>query len=139
MHRLRERVAPAPENFGDESTALAEKERGDVDGGENELRLNVLVHVVQTCDIRSTIAHYQICLDVVKVAKNLTHCFLRRDVPLNGDDSVKGGDFLQVDRYNLRGAVLLPQPAGKNLAPAAGRSAQINRACHSCKQTKLFI
>ena len=60
----------ASEYLGEEGASGAEGVGGDVEGGEEELRLHVLVDVVETSHIRSAVTHHKIGEISLKVTDN---------------------------------------------------------------------
>lgn len=105
------------EHFGHKVAALLEHLDRDVEGCHQQLRLDVLVHVVEASDVRSPITNHQVTKLALKSVQNASQGLAFGDVPHNVVHVVDGGSFLEIDRDNPLPNTLFLLPRKQILLP----------------------
>ena len=136
------------EKLGTEGAAFAQQLRCDSQGCLEELRLQVLINLMETRDIRCSIADNEIGLPSVEDLVYRSHGLFCCDVALQDRYPFYRGHLLQVNGDNLDVAGLRGLPtrfirlvelAGQNLRPTARCRTQVNRTVHAREYIELFI
>ena len=98
---------PAAKDFGDKTTALRQDVTRDVDGGQEELALDVLVDVVQSRHVGGAVAHDQFGPPAAEVPDDGLGGLEGGDVALEAVDAGEGRHGLEIDRDDLHLLLLL--------------------------------
>mmetsp|Transcript_17390 Transcript_17390/g.49784 ORF Transcript_17390/g.49784 Transcript_17390/m.49784 type:complete len:220 (+) Transcript_17390:476-1135(+) len=143
---------PATEDLGHEASAFLEDVRGDVDGAQQQLALDVFVDVVQPRHVGGTVADDQFGPLAVEVPDDALGGFEAGNVALDAVHARQGCHGLQIDRHNLHVFLFfavtiivflfvllllvipalvviilrMDQPVGQHLRPRARRRAEVD-------------
>lgn len=123
------------EYLGNKVTSFFQDFHCYVESSYKKLRLNVLIHVVKTCDIGCTVTNHQITKMPLKWIKNLSESLAFCYIANNVMDVINGCCLLQIDWYNsfsifffidLLEQSFFPKLSSADLTPATRCSAEIN-------------
>lgn len=136
------------EEFRTESASLIKHFSGDGEGSLQQLRLQVLINLVESSDIWGAITDDEVCLASLECLEYIVNCFLCCDVALEYIDAVNCGHLLQINTHNtiifghlwtLAFLVVLVQTIRQNLTPGTRSSAQVDCSLDSAEYVEFFV
>lgn len=130
--RIKEFCIAALEDLSDEVARLLKSFKTDVQGSDEQLRLDILIDVVEPSDVGSTVTDHQVCQLLLELLQDLQDRLPACNVSHQLHYVFYGCHFLQVNGDNASAGTVEETLCGEaslaDLAPAARRRAQINDA-----------
>mmetsp|Transcript_14213 Transcript_14213/g.40382 ORF Transcript_14213/g.40382 Transcript_14213/m.40382 type:complete len:368 (-) Transcript_14213:30-1133(-) len=140
--RVHEAHVLAAEYLGQECAARLQDKRGDVERRQDQLRLYVLVYVVQSSDVRGAVRNDNVGLAAGEVVDDLLCSRHAGYVPLDLENTREWGHVLKIHRHDPRLPRIVAfwvETATQHLAPAPRRRAEVHSPLHTLENAKLVV